>query len=149
MIRKGRSSDIESVLLVWLAASQQAHHFVPESFWRDHQDTMRHVYLPSSDNYVYLDNHEIIGFYALVENTLAAIFVLPEKQGRGVGKRLIADAKSRCNNLELSVYKRNIASVAFYQRQGFEIIGEQEDAMTGQNQYIMCWQCEQCIDAEQ
>lgn len=140
MIRKGLASDIEPVLMVWLAASQQAHHFVPESFWRDHLDTMRQVYLPSSDNYVYLDNQQIIGFYALLKNTLAAIFVLPEKQGQGVGKQLIADAKSRCNTLELSVYQRNVASVAFYQQQGFEIIAQDEDPLTGQAQFIMSWQ---------
>ncbi|KZN63806.1 hypothetical protein N473_15930 [Pseudoalteromonas luteoviolacea CPMOR-1] len=88
MVRKGLAFDIEPVLMVWLASSQQAHHFVPERFWCEHLDTMRQVYLPSSDNYVYLDNQEIIGFYALAKNTLAAIFDLPEKQGQGVSSLL-------------------------------------------------------------
>ncbi|WP_052262469.1 GNAT family N-acetyltransferase [Pseudoalteromonas luteoviolacea] len=76
----------------------------------------------------------------MVKNTLAAIFVLPEKQGQGVGKQLITDAKSRCNTLALSVYQRNVASVAFYQQQGFEIIAQDEDPLAGQAQYIMSWQ---------
>ncbi|KKE84565.1 hypothetical protein [Pseudoalteromonas luteoviolacea] len=53
MIRKGLASDIEPILMVWRAASQQAHHFVPDSFWRGSLDTIQQVYLPSSDNSVF------------------------------------------------------------------------------------------------
>ncbi|MCF2859803.1 N-acetyltransferase [Pseudoalteromonas sp. SMS1] len=139
MIRKSCEADIEAVLLVWLAASEQAHHFVPSSFWREQLDAMKHVYLPSSKNYVYEKDDQIVGFYALVDDTLAAIFVLPEKQGQGIGQQLIADAKARCCSLQLSVYKRNLASVAFYKKQGFEVAGEELEALTGQQQLIMRW----------
>ncbi|TQF67669.1 N-acetyltransferase [Pseudoalteromonas luteoviolacea] len=140
MIRKSCEADIEAVLLVWLAASERAHHFVPAAFWREQLDSMKHVYLPSSRNYVYIKDSKIIGFYALLDDTLAAIFVLPERQGQGIGKQLIADAKSRCHSLQLAVYKRNLASVEFYKKQGFEIAGEELEELTGQQQLIMRWQ---------
>ncbi|KZN54772.1 N-acetyltransferase [Pseudoalteromonas luteoviolacea] len=140
MIRKSATVDLESVLLVWLAASEQSHHFVPATFWREQLDSMKDVYLPSSRNYVYVKDHKIVGFYSLVDNTLAAIFVLPERQGQGIGKKLIADAKGRCSSLQLAVYKRNVASVAFYKKQGFVIAGEELEQVTGQQQLIMRWQ---------
>ncbi|KKE84567.1 hypothetical protein [Pseudoalteromonas luteoviolacea] len=42
--------------------------------------------------------------------------------------------------MALSVYQRNVASVAFYQQQGFEIIAQDEEPLTGQAQFIMNWQ---------
>lgn len=59
MVRKGLTSDICVACCVLTSL-----HFVPERFWLGSLDTLRQGYLPSSDHYVYLDNQEIIGFYA-------------------------------------------------------------------------------------
>lgn len=78
-----------------------------------------------------------MGFYALYENTLAAIFVAPEQQGQGIGKQLINHAKQQREALTLSVYKENQPSYQFYLAQGFSVISEQFDEHTGHAEYTM------------
>jgi len=98
---------------------------------------MRNIYIPASENYVYEVDSRIVGFYSLHENTLAAIFVLPEHQGQGIGTSLLNHAKNRRKKLKLSVYKENQASLAFYLSQGFSVLSEQADEHTGHHEYTM------------
>lgn len=128
---------MDAVLDIWLTASIKAHDFIDSSFWESQVENMRKVYIPASETHVYMQNARAIGFYALSGNTLAALFVAPECQGRGVGKALLAHAKTQREALTLSVYKENGASCQFYLAHGFEIIREQTDAHTGHPEYIM------------
>ena len=36
---------------IWLAASLEAHAFIPGAFWENNADEMRSVYLPRAENY--------------------------------------------------------------------------------------------------
>jgi len=137
MIRRLTDEDMDAVLDIWLAASIQAHDFVAPSFWESQVENMRKVYIPASETYVYMQTTSVIGFYALSGNTLAALFVAPECQGRGVGKALLAHAKTKRPVLTLSVYKENPAGCRFYLAQGFSVIRKQTDAHTGHLEYIM------------
>lgn len=100
-------------------------------------DSMRNIYIPASETYVYEIESKVVGFFALYENTLAAIFVAPERQGQGIGKMLINHAKEQRFSLTLSVYKENVASLNFYLSQGFTIMSEQIDEHTGHQEYTM------------
>ncbi|MBF8224297.1 N-acetyltransferase [Halomonas sp. 328] len=140
MIRAFQDTDIDQVLAIWLSASIQAHDFVPEAFWASQVEAMRDVYLPAAETWVFEAQGQVSGFYCLVETTLAAIFVSPEHQGRGIGAALIEDAKQRRDDLMLTVYKANRPSVAFYQKHGFVIHREQVDANAGQPELVMTWQ---------
>ena len=139
MIRKFSETDLDTLLEVWLSASIKAHDFVASDFWHSQLDNMRNTYIPASEVYVYEKDRSVIGFYALVGDTVAAIFVAPDFQGVGIGKSLIAHAKSIRHTLSLSVYKANSASVAFYRSQGFEVTEEGFDEATGQDEYTMQW----------
>ena len=88
MIRKYNSNDLDSVLEIWLEASVKAHDFVSADFWESQVESMRNVYIPASEVFVYEIESKIVGFYALHENNLAAIFVFPAFQGQGIGKQL-------------------------------------------------------------
>jgi putative acetyltransferase len=44
---------------------------------------MRDVYLPSAEVYVNEDRGMVNGFIALVDNTVAALFVSPSTQAKG------------------------------------------------------------------
>ncbi|PWI32391.1 N-acetyltransferase [Vibrio albus] len=137
MIRKYRESDIESVLTIWLVASVEAHDFVAPEFWESQVKNMRNIYIPASEVYVYEQEGNIVGFYALYESNLAAIFVTPEYQGQGIGKQLIQHAKEQRAPLTLSVYKENEASINFYLSQGFTVVSEQADEHSGHQEYTM------------
>lgn len=137
MIRQYQGHDIEAVLDIWLRASVEAHDFMAASFWESQLDSMRNLYIPASETWVYDEGGEVLGFYSLCDNHLAAIFVDPHAQGRGIGKQLIAHAKSRRATLTLSVYQENRASCAFYLAQGFRIVSEQTEQHTGRMEYSM------------
>ncbi|TBV10989.1 N-acetyltransferase [Stutzerimonas kirkiae] len=137
MIRAFHNTDMDTVLDIWLRASIKAHDFVAPGFWQAQRDDMRDIYIPSAEVHVYEEGSKILGFHALLEDRLAALFVMPERQGRGIGKALMADAKARRERLVLSVYKSNTASVGFYLSQGFSIECEGRDEATGHDEYIM------------
>ncbi|PSU35220.1 GNAT family N-acetyltransferase [Photobacterium lutimaris] len=137
MIRKYREKDIESVLHVWLKTSIKAHNFIPAEFWESELESMRNVYVPASELYVYELDSSVVGFYALKDNELAAIFLLPECQGHGIGKQLLSHAREQREELTLTVYKENKASYDFYLSQGFRVVNEEVGEKTGHLQYIM------------
>lgn len=139
MIRAFRETDMEAVLEVWLSASIEAHHFVAPAFWRSQVDSMRTTYLPRSEVWVYEADETVVGFFALLGDRLAAIFVSPDFQGSGIGSALLAHAKRLRSDLSLTVYQANAASVAFYRSQGFAVVEESLDSTTGQAELVMSW----------
>lgn len=136
MIRAFESSDMNDVLDIWLRASIEAHGFVGGEFWESKIDDMRKTYIPASDTYVFKDR-EIIKGFLLYGDTLAAMFVSPDFQGNGIGQRLMGKAKSLRNKLNLTVYKENPRSIAFYRKCGFVIINEKVDEHTGCVEILM------------
>ncbi len=137
MIREYRQADAEQILEIWLSASIEAHNFIEPEFWESKVSDMRDVYIPASETFVFECEGEIAGFYSLHGNNLAAIFVAPRSQGKGMGTMLLDDAKTRRKGLQLTVYKENVPSVKFYEKQGFISIGEQIDEHTGHPELIM------------
>ncbi|MUK61503.1 N-acetyltransferase [Aliivibrio fischeri] len=137
MIRQYTPQDINAVLDIWLNSSIKAHDFVSAEFWVSQVDNMRDIYIPASKTYVAEVDSKVVGFYSLYENMLAAIFVSPEYQGKGIGKQLISHAKGQCPMLTLNVYSENVASYQFYLSQGFAVISEQVCEHTGHMEYTM------------
>ena len=128
MIRSYNSQDTDRVIRIWLEASILAHHFIPAMYWIGKQEDMRNVYLPGSDTYVFEDEKtkSVQGFISMVGNYLAAIFVIPEAQGTGIGKALIE-------------YAKNEPSVAFYEKQGFRFVEKHVEEETGEQELVMKW----------
>ncbi|QEM82635.1 N-acetyltransferase [Halomonas binhaiensis] len=137
MIREYQEADINEVLDIWLSASIKAHCFVDAEYWQSKVSDMRSIYIPASETFVLESNGKIAGFYSLFGNTLAAIFVSPDMQGKGMGTALLDDAKGRRERLQLTVYKDNSPSVRFYEKHGFTSHGEQVDVHTGHSELIM------------
>jgi len=137
MIRNFKQSDMEQVLKIWLDASIKAHSFVDSEYWESKVIDMREIYIPAAETYVYSENGKIKGFISLIENTLAAIFVIPNNQGKGIGKQLMAKSKAVRKNLNLTVYKGNSNSIEFYKKCGFKIKQEQINEHTGHPELLM------------
>lgn len=137
MIRDFKKPDMEQVLNIWLQASIKAHDFIEKEFWESKLESMRMVYLPSGETYVYEEDDLIRGFVSLYGDTLAALFVSPSFQGKGIGTRLMAKAKELRDTLRLTVYKENTKGIEFYKKHGFKLIKEQTDMHTGHKELLM------------
>lgn len=124
---------------IWLDASINAHTFVKPEFWRANHAAMFEEYLPVSEVFIAREQSKIIGFAAIHENSLAALFVAPAEWGKGVGSKLLCHVKDVYENLTLAVYKSNIRAVKFYQKHGFSLRNEQICSRTGEPELLMLW----------
>lgn len=138
-IRKLEGNDIAEVVKLWYEASIRAHDFIPPDYWEGNREAMAATYLPNSETYVAAEGGNIIGFIAMAENYLAAIFVKNNMQGNGVGKRLLDYIKEERKTIQLKVYRKNSNSVNFYKRQGFEVLSEGVEEATNELELLMEW----------
>lgn len=132
MIRAAKPEDDEAITDLWLLASLQAHDFIPAACWWQQQESLRARYLPTSEVWVCERAQEIQGFVALVDNYLAALFVRPDCQQQGIGCALLEVAKRQRSQLAVQVYCENDIAMNFYLKQGFTVIKEAVDAVSGQ-----------------
>ena len=138
MIRRLQQADIDTVSRIWLDGNRQAHDFIPAGYWEDHFIPVREMLL-QAEVYVYEDEDsgEILGFAGLEKDYIAGIFVMDSARSKGIGKALLDDVKRRKKELTLSVYRKNLRAVRFYEREGFRVIEESRDEDTGEEEYIM------------
>lgn len=139
MIKEFEKQDESAVLSIWLEASLIAHDFIPAYYWKEKSEDLLSRYLPSSKTFVYVNDktREVEGFMSLVENYIAALFVKPNLQGKGIGSQFISYAKGKHNTLQLKVYARNIKAVNFYEKHGFSTIDCNVEESTGETEILM------------
>lgn len=138
MIRKFKTEELEQVMQLWLSANLQAHDFIAADYWHKNYAAVKEA-LPQAELYVYCENEQVLGFVGLQDNYLAGIFVAPAYQGKGIGKKLLAQAKKVRQTLKLHVYQKNVLARKFYARQGFTEISWQEDESTGETEFQLRW----------
>ena len=112
-IRKLSDKDITEVVELWYETSIEAHSFIPSDYWESNKEAMAEIYLPNSETYMAVEKNKNLGFIAMADNYLAAIFVKNNMQGCGVGKTLLNYVKEKREVIQLKVYKKNHDSVNF------------------------------------
>lgn len=138
MIRKLNEADIDKVMDIWMKSTIKAHDFISKEYWQNNYNTVKEVYIPMSETFVYKDVQGIKGFISVINNEfIGALFVDIDFQGNGIGKQLIDYAVSKYGKLQLAVYKENKKSLEFYINRGFKIIEEQINDDSKHVEYIM------------
>lgn len=138
MIRKFENKDLEIIMEIWLSANIQAHDFISKDYWKNNFDLVKSI-LPDAEIYIYESGDKIQAFVGTDNGYIAGIFVSAEMQSKGIGKQLLDKLKDLYSQLSLTVYKKNIKAVNFYQREQFVIQQEQIDKKTGEVEYYMVW----------
>lgn len=139
-IRDYHSSDADTLADIWLAASLQAHPFIPAEYWRANRIRMAQEYLPQSENLVLEDDSgHMVGFISMLGRHIAALFVHPAAQGKGYGTALLQRAQEKHGELTLHVYEQNTDSIHFYEYHGFQTVSHGTDAATGAAERRMRW----------
>jgi putative acetyltransferase len=64
----------------------------------------------------------LAGMIAFRRGWIEQLYVLPEHQGRGIGRALLGVAQSGAEALELWTFQRNAEARAFYERHGFAAV---------------------------
>ena len=113
-------SDLKKLSRIWLDASLLAHPFIGEQRLQMQRVLIEDQYLPNAETWVACIDNLPCGFISLLDTFVGGIFVSPDRQGLGIGRRLIAHALNRKGKLELEVYTDNRQAMAFYIRLGFQ-----------------------------
>lgn len=138
MIRKLENKDVDKIMTIWKESTIKAHDFIDKQYWEDNYETVKNIYLPMSETFLYVDQDNIKGFISIIENEfIGALFIDVNYQGEGIGSKLIDYVTEKYGELELAVYKDNERAVKFYKNKGFKVIKEQETEDSNFKEYIM------------
>lgn len=140
MIRTFEENDLTAIMQIWLDTNIKAHYFIPKEYWTDNYEVVKSV-LPQAEIYVYENDatKQIDGFIGLSNEYIEGIFVRESVQSNGIGKQLLAYAKSVKSNIYLCVYQQNTRAIQFYQKEQFVIQSENTNDNTNQKEYVMIW----------
>lgn len=145
MIKKEQQlteADLDRILAIWLAGNLEAHDFIASTYWHQQEELVREL-LPQAAIYTYRNQQgQIQGFMGIMDDYIAGIFVEGTQRGSGIGRQLLAAAKAEHDQLSLSVYRKNLGAIRFYQGQGFTSDGESTDEATGESELQMVWQAD-------
>lgn len=88
------------------------------------------------------DPSGVAGFIIRDGTRVHALYVAPDRRGRGIGRTLLTEAKTRAGMLDLWVLAGNVPARAFYLGQGFREIAQGQGAGNdeGLPDILMIWQ---------
>src|SRR5262249_22525512 len=124
-IRRAIPTDREVLLDIWLRSVRATHTFVSEE---DVQAMIPQVrdYLASSEHEFWVlcdDSGAIMGFMGMSGSKMESLFLTPEFQRRGGGRRLVGHAQALHGELTVDVNEQNVAARAFYEACRFVVEG--------------------------
>eukprot|EP01132_Coremiostelium_polycephalum_P005636 gene5636-7014_t len=117
MIREFKKDiDEDKVVNIFLKASFIAHDFISADFWRNRIEFVKSKY------------------YTYIDNFIAALFVSPDHQGKGIGSQLIDHVKKELmgDELSLAVFEKNLNAILFYKKLGFSVTSSKLYENTGE-----------------
>ena len=118
-IRHAEARDMEAVARLFRAVRLACLPYLPDlhtpeedtCFFRDRVFAECKVLLAEAET--------VDGFIAFRDGWIDHLYVRPQCQRGGIGKRLLTRATESGSRLRLWVFQRNTAAIAFYQSQGF------------------------------
>ncbi|MGY5004218.1 GNAT family N-acetyltransferase [Streptomyces griseus] len=119
VIRRYAHTDENALMDIWSRAGRTAHPFIPGEGEGERAREMREVHLVHAENWVAESNGRVVALLGLLDAEIGGLFVAPEAQGTGVGRRLVEHAAALHGSLTLEVYEKNTRARGFYARMGF------------------------------
>ena len=119
-VRRATTEDSDAIAAIFIAARTAALPYLPDL----HTDEETHAFfaervLPNDEVHVAERDGVVVGFAAIEGGRLEHLYVRPDRQGTGVGSRLLDEAKrSRPDGLDLWTFQRNAAARRFYEVRG-------------------------------
>lgn len=120
------ATDLKKLSSIWFEASMKAHPFIGEPRLIEQQRLIEEEYLPKAETSVACLDGEAVGFISLLGTFVGGIFIAPDRQSLGIGRKLIADALVRKRELSLEVYTENEQAVRFYRSLGFQEVSRRD-----------------------
>ncbi|MGY6703329.1 GNAT family N-acetyltransferase [Roseinatronobacter sp.] len=121
-----RAADTEILSSIWFDASMIAHPFIGRRRLLEQRQLIEDEYLPKAETWVASYSGNTIGFISLLDTFIGGLFIAPERQGLGAGRKLVAHALAQKGALSLEVYTANEQAVRFYSALGFSEVSRRD-----------------------
>ncbi len=72
-IRKFESKDIKKVVSLWHKVSRLSYGGISSDYGKFSEEIMEKIFLPTSEVYLFVEDRGIIGFVAIIEDSLVVI----------------------------------------------------------------------------
>jgi len=132
-IRRARREDVDEVVGVWLRSRRASVPAIPPPVHSEDEvhAWFEEVVFPQSEIWVAEHAGLVVGVLVLEHEWVDQLYVEPGHTGRGIGSRLVAEAKRRRpGGLRLWTFAANDGARRFYERHGFVVTG----STTGDNE---------------
>ena len=123
-IRRGTVDDAPAAADVYLTSRRGAGALIPRSTHTDHDVRTWFASIVLVEHEVWLAEVDgrVVGVMVLRGEFMDQLYVRPETQRRGVGTRLVAQAKRGRARLRLYAFQSNEPARDFYEKHGFKAV---------------------------
>lgn len=127
MILRPTPQDYDELLTVWEASVRSTHHFLAEKDIQFYKPLIREQYFLAVELYIIRnEKEEIAAFMGLSDELIEMLFVRPDQQGKGYGKRLMEYAVHQKHIHKVDVNEQNGQACRFYQHLVFQVVSREK-----------------------
>jgi ribosomal protein S18 acetylase RimI-like enzyme len=121
-LRAAEPEDADAIAALFGAASRKAMAYLPQLHTPEEDRAFFAGVIADADTTVALQDDHVVAFIAVGEARVEHLYVDPAHQRRQIGTTLLRHAQAaRPAGLDLWVFQRNTAAIAFYERHGFRV----------------------------
>jgi putative acetyltransferase len=133
VIHTPNQSDYPELASLWEDSVRATHNFLPDSYILMLKELVLDQYLDAVTLFCTKNAQQrITGFAGVTVGKVEMLFIDPGYRGQGIGKLLLDHAIDHFHAERLDVNEQNHQARGFYLKQGFEVIGREEQDGMGQ-----------------
>jgi putative acetyltransferase len=125
-LRRGRLDDMAALARLYRETVRASLAFVPEIHTPEQdRDFFAGRLFETTEVWLAEDEAgEPLGYIAFRPDFIEHLFVRPDRQTQGLGRRLLARARDGAHELRLWTFQQNLRARRFYEKHGFSVVVE-------------------------
>lgn len=121
------SFQIKELLKLWEQSVRASHHFLDEKSFINIKNYLSKMDFKEFEFLFAYENDEFVGFLGFDKESIQMLFISPRFFHQGFGKKLLTKALNDFKLFKVEVNLDNENALKFYQKFGFEKVGEYKD----------------------